>query len=179
MPPLQPRARGGPSSPGLRAANSLYTLDATADEGAAGRPQVQEGQAGRSAQSGLATGTENRREMNSVKRGRDREVKGAGVGGETEGGRGRGARGSRDVGKVGGLWGELGRPGSWGGGSRCCRGAGGGTEEGKEHLALGEVEKWVLPKATVREERTKDVRKESRRAARPGHSDYVGLRTLG
>lgn len=77
---------------GARAANSLYRLDATAD-GAAGRPEAQEGQAGRSAPSGLATGTENRREMNSVKTGRDREVKVAG-------GWGRGARGGREgVGK--------------------------------------------------------------------------------
>lgn len=55
-----------------RAANSLNRLDATADEGAAGRPEVQEGRAGRSGQSGLATGTENRREMNRVKTGRER-----------------------------------------------------------------------------------------------------------
>ena len=56
MPWLQPGVWGGPSSLGVRAANSLYWLDATADEGAAGRPEVQEGQAGRSGQSGLATG---------------------------------------------------------------------------------------------------------------------------
>lgn len=67
MPWLQPGVWGGPSSLGVRAANSLYWLDATADEGAAGRPEVQEGQAGRSGQSGLATGTENRKEMNRVK----------------------------------------------------------------------------------------------------------------
>lgn len=71
VPQPQPGVWGGPSSLGVRAANSLYRLDATAD-GAAGRPEVQEGQAGRSGQSGLATGTENRKEMNRVKRGRDR-----------------------------------------------------------------------------------------------------------
>lgn len=58
------RVWGGPCSLGVRAANSLYRLDATVDEGAAGRPEVQEGRAGRSGQSGLATGTENRKEMN-------------------------------------------------------------------------------------------------------------------
>lgn len=82
------------------------------------------------------------------------------------------------MGKVGGFWG-MGRLGSWGGHSRCCWGAGGGMEAGKERLALGAVEKWVLPKATVREERAKDMKKESPRAARPGHSDHLGLRTLG
>lgn len=71
VPQLQPRAWGGPSSLGVRAANSLYRLDATADEGAAGRPEVQERQAGRSGESGLATGTESRKEMNRVKRGKD------------------------------------------------------------------------------------------------------------
>lgn len=85
VPLLQPRAWGGPSSLGVRAANSLNRLDATVDAGPAGRLAVLEGQAGRSAQSGLATGTENRKEMNRVKRGRDREVKcvwrgGGGVG---------------------------------------------------------------------------------------------------
>ena len=72
MPWPQPGVWGGPSSLGVRAANSLYWLDATADEGAAGRPEVQEGQAGRSGQSGLATGTENRKETNRVKIGRER-----------------------------------------------------------------------------------------------------------
>lgn len=65
----------GASSPEVRAANSLYKLDATVDEGAAGWPEVQEGQAGHSGPSGLATGTENRREMNRVKRGKIRAVK--------------------------------------------------------------------------------------------------------
>lgn len=51
-----------------KAANSLYRFDATVDEGAAGRSEVQEGQAGCSGRSGLATGTENRREMKRVKR---------------------------------------------------------------------------------------------------------------
>lgn len=74
MPQLQPRVWEGPRSLGARAAKCLYRLDATVDEGAAGRPVVQEGQAGCSGPSGLATGTENRREMNRVKRGRDREV---------------------------------------------------------------------------------------------------------
>lgn len=74
----------GASSLGVRAANSLYKLDATVDEGAAGWPEVQAGQAGHSGPSGLATGTENRREMNRVKRGKIRAVKV---------GRGRGVRG--------------------------------------------------------------------------------------
>lgn len=90
----------------MRAANSLYRLDATADEGAAGRLEAQEGQAGRSAQSGLATGTENRREMNSVKRGRDREVKGAG----------RGDRGGRGEVGIWARWGDSGEWEGWGAG---------------------------------------------------------------
>ena len=95
VPWLQPRIWGGPSSLGVRAANSLYWLDATADEGAAGRPEVQEGQAGRSGQSGLATGTENRKEMNRVKIGREwgRAKQSGG------GGRGRRARKSRGRGQ--------------------------------------------------------------------------------
>lgn len=71
VPLLEPRAWEVPPAWAWRAANSLYRLDATVDEGAAGRPEVQEGQAGRSGQSGLATGTENRREMNRVKRKKD------------------------------------------------------------------------------------------------------------
>ena len=85
--PAAAQGLGGPSSLGVRPANSLYGLDATVDEGAAGRPEVQEGQAGRSGQSGLATGTENRSEMNRVKGG-DRKVKVVKAGGQrNEGGR--------------------------------------------------------------------------------------------
>ena len=95
MPWLQPRIWGGPSSLGVRAANSLYWLDATADEGAAGRPEVQEGQAGRSGQSGLATGTENRKEMNRVKIGREwGRAKQSGGGGR---GRSGGCKGRTEV----------------------------------------------------------------------------------
>lgn len=55
----------------MKAANSLYRFAATVDEGAAGRPEVQEGRAGCSGRSGLATGTENRREMKRGKRRRE------------------------------------------------------------------------------------------------------------
>lgn len=120
--PLQPRVRGGPSSLGVRAVNSLYRLDATADEGAAGRPEVQEGQAGRSAQSGLATGTENRREMNSVKRGRDGEVKGVGRGGR--GGRGEVGTWAR--------WGDSGGWEGWGAGVDTADAAGGQEGEWRQ-----------------------------------------------
>lgn len=67
-----------------KAANSLYRFDATVDEGAAGRSEVQEGQAGCSGRSGLATGTENRREMKRVKR-RETLQQGGGEGGEPQG----------------------------------------------------------------------------------------------
>lgn len=118
MPLLQPRAWGGPSSLGVRAANSLNRLDATVDAGPAGRPAVLEGQAGRSAQSGLATGTENRREMNRVKRGRDREVKCVCVGGR----RSRGGVGSQQWGEAGGMGSpSRGHP-LWGTGRRRARG---------------------------------------------------------
>lgn len=118
---MQPRVWEGPCSLGARAAKCLYRLDATVDEAAAGRPVVQEGQAGRSGPSGLATGTENRREMNRVKRGRDREVKAVGWEGmqRSEG---------REVGKVGDKGAPPGDTHSWGPGgqgagvrgSRCC-----------------------------------------------------------
>lgn len=66
---LQARIGGRvPAAWERKAANSLYRVDATVDEGAAGRSEVQEGQAGCSGWSGLATGTENRREMKRVKR---------------------------------------------------------------------------------------------------------------
>lgn len=72
MPQLQTRSGGGdPSSLEMKAANSLYRFAATVDEGAAGRPEVQEGRAGCSGRSGLATGTENRREMKRGKRKRE------------------------------------------------------------------------------------------------------------
>jgi hypothetical protein len=70
--PTATQGLGSPPAQEWRAANSLYRLDATVDEGAAGRSEAQEGRAGRSEQSGLATGTENRREMNRVKRGREK-----------------------------------------------------------------------------------------------------------
>lgn len=85
--PAVAQGLGRSLQPANEAANSLYRLDATVDEGAAGRPEVQEGQAGRSGQSGLATGTENRREMNRVKRGRDKEVKAVKAGGQRSDGR--------------------------------------------------------------------------------------------
>ena len=160
VPQLQPGIWGGPSSLGVTAANSLYRLDATAaDEGAAGRPEVQEGQAGRSGQSGLATGTENRKEMNRVKRRRERSQSIGGEGAE-EGGK----RGSR-----GGGWGyDTGapsddtHPGGQGGPEPGFEAADvaeredGGWRTGKGHLALGEVEKWVLPRprSERREQRT-------------------------
>lgn len=54
--------------PRIEGTKSLYQLDATVDEGAAERPEVQEGQAGHSGQSGLATGTEKRRNEQSEER---------------------------------------------------------------------------------------------------------------
>lgn len=70
-PRLQARSGEVPPAWEWKAANSLYRFAATVDEGAAGRPEVQEGQAGCSGRSGLATGTENRREMKRGKRGRE------------------------------------------------------------------------------------------------------------
>lgn len=87
MPQMQVRSGGVPPAWEWKAANSLYRFAATVDEGAAGRPEVQEGRAGCSGRSGLATGTENRKEMKRGKRGRDSTAgrEGGEEGGKTQG----------------------------------------------------------------------------------------------
>lgn len=170
MPRLQPGVWGGPSSLGVTAANSLYRLDATAtDEGAAGRPEVQEGQAGRSGQSGLATGTENRKEMNRVKRRRERS--------QSIGGRGQRREGSEEARGVGdmGAPSDDTHPGGQGGPEPGFEAADVAEREygewrtGKGHLALGEVEKCVLPRprSERREQRTREKGKSQSGKAGP------------
>ena len=169
MPWPQPGVWGGPSSLGVRAANSLYWLDATADEGAAGRPEVQEGQAGRSGQSGLATGTENRKETNRVKIGRERgRAKQWGVG------RGRRARKSW-VGDTEASWGAptLGDRKAPEQGFDAADAA--GREEGhggrRRVLGTGRGKRGGGPaKATVKRREQRTGEKGSPRAARPGHA---------
>lgn len=170
VPQLQPGVWGGPSSLGVTAANSLYRLDATAaDEGAAGRPEVQEGQAGRSGQSGLATGTENRKEMNRVKRRRERS--------QSIGGRGQRREGSEEARAVGdtGAPSDDTHPGGQGGPEPGFEAADVAEREdgewrtGKGHLALGEVEKCVLPRprSERREQRTREKGKSQSGKAGP------------
>ena len=170
MPWPQPGVWGGPSSLGVRAANSLYWLDATADEGAAGRPEVQEGQAGRSGQSGLATGTENRKETNRVKIGRERgRAKQWGVG------RGRRARKSW-VGDTEASWGAptLGdrKAPEQGFDAADAAGERKGMEGEEGSLALGEVKgEGVLPRPQSRGENRgrerREVPERQGRATRP------------
>lgn len=175
MPWPQPGVWGGPSSLGVRAANSLYWLDATADEGAAGRPEVQEGQAGRSGQSGLATGTENRKETNRVKIGRERgRAKQWGVG------RGRRARKSR----VGDTEASRGAP-TLGDREAAERGFeaadAAGREEGhggrRRVLGTGRGKRGASCQGHSQEERTEDGREGKSQSGKAGHGDPFGLRT--
>lgn len=175
MPWPQPGVWEGPSSLGVRAANSLYWLDATADEGAAGRPEVQEGQAGRSGQSGLATGTENRKEMNRVKIGREWGRAKQWGGGQRQAGKEVTGGGQRPLG-VHPLWG-TGRPQNGGLRQQMLLGERKGMEGGEGSLALGEVKGGGPAKATVKRREQRTGEKGSPRAARPGHGDPFGLRT--
>lgn len=175
MPWPQPRVWGGPSSLGVRAANSLYWLDATADEGAAGRPEVQEGQAGRSGQSGLATGTENRKEMNRVKIGRER-----GSAKQWGAGRGRRARKSR----VGDTEAPRGAPtlGDREAPERGFEAAdAAGREEGhggrRRVLGTGRGKRGRSCQGHSQEERTEDGREGKSQSGKAGPQRPFGLRT--